>query len=151
MNADSEKWHSEKWTSTGLLILRVGIGVLMLVHGIAKVKGFGELAEQFPDPIGLGSRLSLILAIGAEVGCSLLLIVGFATRLALLPLVITMSVALFIVHQEDPWKVKELAATFLLVYLSLLVTGPGRFSIDRGCCGRGKSKADEPASPENAA
>jgi putative oxidoreductase len=78
----------------------------------------------------LGSKFSLILAIGAEVGCSLLLIVGAASRLAVIPLAVTMLVALLIVHGKDPWKVKELAAAFLLVYVALLLTGPGRFSLD---------------------
>jgi putative oxidoreductase len=66
----------ESLTSVGLLLLRVGIGCLMLVHGVAKLQGFSQLSESFADPIGLGSKFSLILAIGAEVGCSLLLIVG---------------------------------------------------------------------------
>ncbi len=117
-------------TSAGLLLLRVGIGCLLLVHGIAKVQGFSEMSAAFPDPIGLGSKLSLIMAIGAEVGCSLLLIVGVASRLAAIPLAITMLVALFIVHSEDPWKVKELAAVYLLVFVTLLLTGPGCFSLD---------------------
>lgn len=117
-------------TSAGLLLLRVGFGCLMLVHGIAKIQGFSEMSAAFPDPIGIGSKLSLIMAIGAEVGCSLLLILGFASRLAAIPLAFTMIVALFVVHSEDPWKVKELAATYLLVYVSLLLTGPGRFSLD---------------------
>lgn len=120
----------EHITSTGLLLLRVGIGCLMLVHGIAKIQGFSEMSAGFPDPIGLGSKLSLIMAIGAEVGCSILLIVGFGSRLATIPLAFTMLVALFIVHRQDPWQVKELAATFLLAYVSLLLTGPGLFSLD---------------------
>jgi putative oxidoreductase len=102
----------------------------MLVHGVAKIQGFSQISEAFPDPIGLGSTLSLIMAIGIEVGCSLLLIVGVASRLAAIPLALTMLVALFIVHREDPWKMKELAATYLLVYVSLVLTGPGRFSLD---------------------
>lgn len=122
--------NRETATSVGLLLLRVGIGGLMLVHGVAKLLGFNEMSETFLDPIGLGSKLSLVMAIGAEVGCSLLLIVGAATRLAAIPLAITMLVALFLVHGADPWKVKELAAVFLLVYVSLLLTGPGRFSVD---------------------
>lgn len=48
-----------------------------------------------------------------------------------MPLAITLFVALFIVHGADPWKVKELAATFLLVHVSPLLTGPGRFSVDQ--------------------
>ncbi len=121
---------SEMLSSVGLLLLRVGIGVLMLVHGIGKIQGFAELSGTLPDPIGLGSRFSLIMAIGAEVGCSVLLILGAFTRLAAIPLAFTMIVALFIVHAADPWKVKELAAVFLLVYLSLVLTGPGRLSLD---------------------
>lgn len=130
---DEEKTVNPKYenvTSAGLLVLRVGIGSLMLMHGIQKIQGFSELSGGFPDPIGLGSSLSLILAIAAEVGASILLILGAAARIAVIPLAFTMLVALFVVHAEDPWKVKELAATYLLVYASLLLTGPGRFSLD---------------------
>ncbi|XZE45546.1 DoxX family protein [Pirellulaceae bacterium SH467] len=131
----------ESFTSAGLLLLRVGLGGLMLVHGIAKVQGFSAMSTGFPDPIGLGSQWSLIMAIGAEVGCSLLLIAGFATRLATIPLAFTMFVALFLVHGSDPWKVKELAAVYLLGYLSLLLTGPGCFSLDHCCWNKSKPSA----------
>ena len=117
--------------SIGLLILRVAIGCLMLVHGVQKVMGFSEIADKFPDPIGMGSQLSLIAAIGAEVGCSLLLILGLGTRFAVVPLAFTMLVALFVVHSGDPWNVKELAAVYLSVYVSLLFTGAGQFSLDQ--------------------
>ncbi|SMP73416.1 putative oxidoreductase [Neorhodopirellula lusitana] len=122
--------QNEKLTSTGLLVLRVGVGLFMLVHGWAKLSGFAEAQNHFPDPIGMGSKLSLIMAIGAEVGCSALLILGLATRLASIPLAFTMVIALFVVHGEDPWKVKELAGMYLLVYVSLMLTGPGIFSLD---------------------
>jgi putative oxidoreductase len=118
-------------TSIGLLLLRVGSGCLMLVHGIQKVMGFREMADKFPDPIGIGSQLSLLCTIGAEVGCSLLLIVGLGARVAAIPLASTMFVALFIVHAADPWNVKELAAVYLCVYVSLIFTGAGEFSLNR--------------------
>lgn len=121
---------SSKQISLGLLVLRIGIGCLMLVHGLQKVMGFGAMSAVFPDPIGIGNQLSLVMAIGAEVGCSILVIFGFATRLAVIPLAFTMLIALLLVHSNDPWKVKELAAVFLLVYLSLFLTGPGQFSFD---------------------
>ena len=47
-----------------------------------------------------------------------------------LPLAFTMIVALFLVHAKDPWKVKELAAVYLCVYLSLILMGAGEFSLD---------------------
>lgn len=135
MNSDNEKL-----SSIGLLLLRVGIGVLMLVHGITKVQGFSAMADSFPDPIGMGSQLSLIMAIGAEVGCSILLIVGLFSRLAAIPLAFTMIVALLVVHAENPWKAKELAALFLLVYVSLILTGPGLFSLDQRLFGGNSGK-----------
>lgn len=116
--------------NVGLLLFRLALGAFMMVHGLQKVMNFAALSEGFPDPIGAGPQLSLILAIGAEVGCSLLLMVGLLTRLAVIPLAVTMVVALFLVHAADPWNVKELAAVFLAMYVVLLITGPGTLSID---------------------
>ncbi len=106
------------------------IGCFMLVHGWQKLAGFGEMADKFPDPLGVGNQLSMIMAIGSEVGCSLLLIAGLGTRWAAIPLAFTMVIALFIVHGGDPWKTKELAACYLAVYATLVLTGGGRFSLD---------------------
>lgn len=122
--------NRESCMSIGLLLLRVTFGCFMLVHGWQKLSGFSEMADKFPDPIGMGSQLSLIMAIGAEFGCSLLLIAGLGTRLAAVPLAFTMIVALFVVHGADPWKTKELAACYLAVYATLILTGPGRLSVD---------------------
>lgn len=119
-----------KQIDTGLFVLRVAIGCFMLLHGLPKLMGFSEMADKFPDPIGMGGQLSLTMAIGAEVGCSILLILGLGTRLAVIPLAFTMIVALFVVHASDPWKVKELAAVFLAVYTVIFITGPGNCSLD---------------------
>jgi putative oxidoreductase len=116
--------------SLGLLLLRLAISGFMLVHGIQKLQSYATLVDKFPDPLGLGSKLSLIAAIGAEVGCSVLLILGLCTRLATLPLAFTMAIALFVIHAADPWQVKELAAVYLAVYLALFLTGAGRYSLD---------------------
>lgn len=116
--------------SLGLLILRVSFGGLMLVHGWQKLAAYGDLAGKFPDPIGMGSQFSLLATIIAEFGCSILLILGLGTRLAALILGFTMAVALFVVHGDDPWQKKELAAVYLSVYATLLVTGGGPISVD---------------------
>jgi putative oxidoreductase len=91
---------------------------------------FGEKAGVFPDPIGLGSQISLSLTIFAEVFCSIAIILGLATRLVAIPLIITMSVAVFIIHADDPWQKKEFALLYLVPYLTLVFTGAGRFSLD---------------------
>jgi putative oxidoreductase len=117
--------------SIGLLVLRVGSGGLMLVgHGMGKLTGFGNLASTFPDPLGVGSTLSLVMAVFAEVVCSAAVILGFATRLAVVPLVVTMVVAAMIVHSADPFQTKELAIVYLVFFVTIFFTGPGRYSVD---------------------
>lgn len=120
----------QKFVGIGLLLLRVLVGITMLTHGIAKLMNFSELSSTFPDPIGLGSTLSLVMIIGAEVGCSILVILGAFTRLATIPLIFSMLVVVFIVHGADPFQVKELPSLYLGIYVLLFFTGPGRISLD---------------------
>jgi putative oxidoreductase len=122
----------ETWNSIGLLILRIGIGLFMLVaHGWGKLVNFGDLAGRFPDPIGLGSGLSLTLAVFAEVLCAILIVVGLGTRFAAVPLLITMLVAAFVVHADDPWAKKEFALLYAIPFLTLVFTGGGQYALDR--------------------
>lgn len=115
----------------GILLLRLGAGAMMLVHGIPKLNMlFSGNWSAFEDPLGIGSFLSLLLCVGAEVGCSVLLFFGLLTRLAALILVINMSVALFLYLGLSGWGAQELAALYLLIYLVLFYTGPGKFSLD---------------------
>lgn len=114
----------------GLLVLRLSVGALMLTHGWPKYSGFATKAETFADPIGFGPKTSLALAIGAELGCSLLLIVGLFTRFAAVPLAFTMGVAAFVVHANDPFAKQEFALLYMAAYVTLLFAGAGRFSID---------------------
>ena len=114
-----------------LLILRVGLTLLMLSHGIEKLNTLLEGGTiQFPDPLGVGAAVSLSLAVFAEVFCSILILFGLATRLAVLPLIFNMLIAVFVIHAADGLKVKELALHYLLGYLVLLFTGAGALSID---------------------
>jgi putative oxidoreductase len=62
--------------------------------------------------------------------CSLLVMVGFLTRPALLVLMFVMCVAAFVVHGSDPLSDKDHALLFLSIYLAIFVTGPGRLSMD---------------------
>ena len=114
-----------------VLILRVGISLLMVTHGYAKLSKFISGDHAFADPIGIGEELSLMLTIGAEFFCSILLIIGLASRAVLIPLLFTMLVVLFIVHANDPFDKKEHALLFIIPYITLLFTGPGRFSLDK--------------------
>jgi len=122
----------DTWVSIGLLVLRVGVGLTMLLgHGWGKLAGFSGLADRFPDPIGVGPQTTLVLAILAEVVCSLLLVLGLGTRVAAAPPLVTMLVAAFLVHAGDPWAKRELAMLFAMTYLTLLLAGGGRFALER--------------------
>ncbi len=135
----SSRWTTPNFSSDrkesllnfGLLFLRLGTGALMLFgHGSDKLVNFAAKAPTFSDPFGLGSSVSLGLAVFAEFFCSLAVALGFATRLATIPLLILLSTAAFIIHGGDPWAKQELALVFLVPYLTILFTGPGRFSLD---------------------
>ncbi len=113
-----------------LLCARVVFGSLLMFHGLDKLLNYQELSGVFPDPLGIGSKLSLSLAIFAEFFCSIAIIFGFLYRLAMLPMIFTMAMAVFIIHSSDPFSVKELALVYLFVFLFLYATGPGRYAID---------------------
>ena len=113
-----------------LLIARLGIGGMMLTHGVPKLAMFNANPVEFVDFLGVGPEFSLGLTIFAEVVCSVLIIIGFATRLATIPLIITMLVALFLVHVSDAFDKQEMAWHYLLVYVVLLLAGSGRYSVD---------------------
>jgi putative oxidoreductase len=121
--------------SLGLLLLRVTFGLAMLLgHGWGKLISFSDKAGGFADPLGIGSRPSLILVVFAEVFCAALVTVGLLTRAALIPLIVTMAVAAFVIHGSHPWfgasPSKEMALLFLTAYAALLAAGPGKYSID---------------------
>ncbi|MAZ48453.1 MAG: DoxX family protein [Halobacteriovoraceae bacterium] len=114
----------------GLLVFRVSIGLLMIFpHGFSKAVSFGDKMDVFPDPIGFGSPVALALTIFSEVICSLMIILGIKTRIFATPLFITMLVAAFHIHASDPWNVKEKAILFGVAYLTLIITGGGKYSV----------------------
>ncbi len=117
--------------SVVLLILRIGIAAMMLVHGIPKMLMlFREETISFPGVMGMSPVLSLSLAVFAEVLCSLLILFGFGTRLATIPLIITMLIAVLYVHAADPFANQELGLHYLLSYIVLLILGSGKYSLD---------------------
>ncbi len=115
----------------GLFVLRLTLATLMIPHGYAKFIGFAEKADSFPDPLGVGSPVSLGMVVFAEFFCSILLFLGLFTRFALVPLIVAMSIAAFIIHAGDPLDDKEHALLFLVPYVGLFLTGPGALSLDR--------------------
>ena len=123
---------SDNVFSLAMLILRVGAGSLMMIqHGLDKLMHFAQKSKEFADPFGLGATTSLSLVVFAEFFCAVFIILGLFTRLACIPLLINMAVALFVAHQGDFFGKGELAGLFMVVFFTLLITGPGKASLDR--------------------
>ena len=114
------------------LLLRLAFGSLMLVnHGWKKMlKLFADEPIKFADPIGLGPEISLYLTVFAEVICAFLIIIGLRTRIAVVPLIITMLVAVFIIHIDDPLKRMESGILYGIAYIAIGLLGSGKYSVD---------------------
>lgn len=121
----------------GLLLLRiVGGGLMIHLHGWNKWVKYADKADNFPDPLNVGSEVSLALTVFAEVLCAGALVLGLFTRWTGLVCMFTMGVAAFIVHQDDPMKVQEKALLYFAIYGAIATLGPGTFSIDHWRSGR---------------
>ena len=115
----------------GLAVLRILPSAFLLSHGIPKLQKLLNGDFEFADPIGIGATPSLFLAVIGEVICPILVIIGYKTRWATLPILILMAVAAFIVHGSDPFGRKELALLYLVCFAVIMLLGPGRYSIDK--------------------
>lgn len=105
---------------------------MLLTHGVPKIgRLFGEGPIQFGDPIGIGAGPSLFLITFAEVVCAAMVLIGFKTRWAAIPVVIGMLFDSFIAHAADPFGTKEKALLFAAIFLALFFTGPGGYSVDK--------------------
>jgi len=115
----------------GLLLMRVGFSVGLMTHGYGKFLKVIHGNFEFGDPIGIGSTLSLILATIGEFIAPILIILGWKTRLATIFPTLTMLVAFAIAHDGDPFSRKEKAFVYLIAFLTLYFTGPGKYSIGK--------------------
>ncbi len=118
-----------KGVSSLILAVRVFFGVLFFVHGMDKMMNFSEIMIGFPSVLGLGNYMSLMLAIFCEFCCSLFLIAGLLHRIILIPMIVSMAVAFFDVH-DAMLPEGELALIYMVVFFILFLVGPGRFSVD---------------------
>jgi len=116
--------------NTAMLLLRFALGILMIVHGYDKLVHFNAYKQDFFNFLHLGQTVSLSLSIFAEFFCALFLMIGLFTRLTVIPLIINMIVVVFFVHNSDFFGQGERATLFLAGFLTLLLLGPGKASVD---------------------
>jgi putative oxidoreductase len=118
-------------TDLGLLLMRLWFGVVMaLAHGLPKFAKLDAFAAGLArDGVPMPELMAHLAALTEFVG-GFLIALGLLTRPAALGLVITMCVAAFVRHIDDPFSKMEFALLYALGFLALLVAGPGRLSLD---------------------
>lgn len=121
----------------GKLILRVTLGVLILLHGVAKVLHGIDPIQAMVQGAGLPAVLAFAVYIG-EVLAPVLLIAGFHARVGAALIALNMATAIFLAHRQDILGLSphggyalELQAMFLFAAITLIFTGPGRFAINQ--------------------
>ncbi|MGP6420979.1 DoxX family protein [Pseudomonas putida] len=127
----SASQRDEQAQDVGLLFLRVSGGLFLLwVHGLPKLLDFNAQLQQIEDPFHLGAHLTLCLAIFAEVLCPLLIVAGVLARLACLPILFVLLVALLVVHPQ--WSVAEgqFGWLLLILFATVFIAGPGRLALN---------------------
>ena len=121
---------SETSFNIAVLILRVTFGSLLLInHGLDKLKHFAEKQNSFADPFHIGHMPSLMLVLFAEVFCTVFVILGLFIRIMTIPVVITFLVAVFMIHKGFRGD-NEVPVIYLAGFFSILLMGPGTYSID---------------------
>lgn len=121
--------------SCGLLALRLFTALpLFLKHGTEKLFRFSHMAQHFPDPLHIGVLPSLLFATLSDGICTLLLMLGLATRWAALVIFINIFVALAFVHHFAIFGPQGDHGELMLLYLgatfALFLAGPGKYSVD---------------------
>jgi len=118
--------------NTAMLLLRMISGLLIMMnHGYDKLIHFSDKQHDFTNFMGIGSTASLALVVFAEFFCGLFIAIGLFTRLATVPLIVTMCVVIFKVNHGNVFTPDlEKAPLFLAAFLTILIVGPGKVSVD---------------------
>lgn len=120
---------------SGKLILRLALGVLILLHGIAKLTGGPTVIIGLVTKAGLPGELAFLVYVG-EIIAPILVIAGVLTRPAAMIIAVNMAVAVYLVHMREllvltrsgGWAL-ELQGMFFFVALGIALLGAGRFSL----------------------
>ncbi len=119
------------FSDLGLLLLRLSFSAMLLTHGYGKFLRLFEPDIKFMDFLGLGATVSLFLAVLGEFIAPILIMIGYKTRLVTLFPIVTMAVAAFIAHADDPFAKKEKALLFLFGFIAIALCGAGKYTLDQ--------------------
>ena len=120
----------------GRLLLRLALGVLILFHGVAKLRGGIDPITQLVTANGLPGFVAYGVYVG-ELGAALLVILGWYSRVGSLIIAINMVFAIFLAHRAQLFQLAEsggyaleLQVLYLIVPIALALMGPGRYSLN---------------------
>lgn len=115
-----------------ILFMRLSFGLTMVFsHGLPKLLNYGQMKNSFPDPLGIGNSASLIITIFAELVCPAFIVLGLKTRLSAIPITITMLVAAFVIHADDPFTKIEFPLLYAYSFACIVISGPGKYSLEK--------------------
>ena len=117
-------------TDLAALLLRLILGGLFIRYGYMKFSSYDAILPMFQDVIGIGAKLSFNLVIFAELICGFLVFIGLLTRLTIIPIFITMAVAFFVAHKNDPFDMKAITLVYMGMAVVVFLLGSGKFSVD---------------------
>jgi len=123
----------------GLLLLRAAASIFLMTHGFPKLQKLlagGEI--RFFDFMGLGPTASLALAVVGEFVAPLFVLAGLLTRWAAFPALFTMIVAAFLAQAGATFAKRELALLYLVAFATVMLLGPGPWSVDGWRAARGR-------------
>ena len=124
-------FNKENLSNLGLLALRLGVGLNMAcLHGMERARHYSDRVFSFPDPLHMGHRYSLLLAVAAELVAGILITIGLVGRLAALLLAFSLGLAVFTGEAGASWRQREVATLYLTATLAILLLGCGRWALD---------------------
>ena len=128
------------YSNLSRLFIRLFVGIMLMQFGIRHLVNFTTLRETFPAVLGMGHETSLICMIVIELLCSLFIMVGFLTRISIIPPIVAMLIAEYhILHDMlpdtsiyaiDSIQPGYLPLMFIGIFLFLMLSGPGKISVD---------------------
>lgn len=113
-----------------IFFLRLILGGLFTWHGLDALMHYKLYLSMSQSTIGLPASVEFNLVVFAQFICGILILLGLLTRLAVIPVFITMAVAFLVAHKGQPFFQKELPFVYGLLCIAVFIFGGGRYSAD---------------------
>ena len=114
-----------------ILFFRIAVSMeIIFVHGLKKLGIGAAAAEKVPNPLHLPEIFNFAFAISANIFFPFLVLIGLCTRLATLPTLAVTLTGYFVLHWNDAALVRDTPFIYSVIFLFILLMGPGKYSID---------------------